>query len=209
MNKRLIAIGLTLALGGLSTSAFAAHAGDPGQFYIGAGVGQAKWDPDHSKDVHDIDDSDTTANVRFGYVWHWGVDFAVEGGYADLGKINANWGGEYDTYHETVEAHELFAGVKVKYRFAQNWYVNGRGGIAQAKIKDRQIDTYQEYGDQSPSPHYFNYDKNKTSWYAGVGIGYDFSRHFGLELAYDYYRNKMDDWDAPIGTVTVGAEYRF
>lgn len=220
MHKRLIAIGLALALGGLSTSALAAHAGDPGQFYIGAGVGQAKWNIDHGSDIN-LDDSDTAFNVHFGYVWHWGIDFAIEGGYADLGKVTANWKDvytniiakgkdAYDTYHETAESHAVFAGVKVKYHFAQNWFVSGRGGITQTKYEDHMLDTYQEAGDQSSTTsNYLNSDETNTGWYAGVGIGYDLSRHFGLGLAYDYYHGEFAAVDANIGTVTLNAEYRF
>lgn len=208
MNKRLIAIGLALALGGLSTSAFAANAGDPGQFYIGANVGQAKWDVDHSSDIK-LDDSDTAASVRFGYVWHWDVDFAVEGGYTDLGEISADWGDPYDTYHQTIKGHEVFAGVKVKYGFAQNWYVSGRAGIAQGKFESSTTYVYTDSNNQPSGSGYSRYDETKTGWYAGVGIGYDFSRHFSLGLAYDYHHNKMDDVDMNVGTVTIGAEYRF
>ncbi|HEX7338442.1 MAG TPA: porin family protein [Rhodanobacteraceae bacterium] len=206
MNKRILVIGLALALGGLSTSALAGNAGEPGQFYVGAGVGQAKWHVDHDSDIK-LDNTDTTANLRFGYVWHWNVDFAVEGGYVDLGKITADWHDTTDDYHETLKSQGLFAGAKVKYGFAGNWYVDGRGGLFQGQVKDDQIDNYVE-GSQAVTDT-FRENETKTGWYAGVGVGCNLSRQFSLGLNYDYYHSKLDDLDINIGAVTVSAEYRF
>lgn len=212
MNKRILVIGLTLALGGMSTAAFAGNAGDPGQFYIGAGVGQAKWDVDINPDSgFRLDDTDTTANVRFGYVWHWGVDFAVEGGYADLGEFETHYSDNNSSVHGSIENHGLFGGVKVKYGFARGWYVAGRGGLYQGKAEANSVSIYDDGITHAEDT--FSSDETKTGWYAGVGIGYDLSRHFSLSVNYDYFHSEFADLDnnvdTDIGTVTVGVEYRF
>lgn len=206
MKKRILVIGLALAMGGISTTALAA---EPGQFYVGAGVGQAKWHVDVPGGLSGVklDDSDTTASVRFGYVWHWSVDFAVEGGYVDLGKLTSNYADQYDTIRTQIKNQGAFAGVKVKYGFAQNWYVEGRGGLYQAKVSQDGSDVYVMNGQQTTDT--FSTDETKTNWYAGVGVGYDLSRQFSLGLNYDYYRSKFMDADLNVGTVTVSAEYRF
>lgn len=204
MSKRILVIGMALALGGLSTASFAAD----GNFYIGVGVGQAKWHLGGDTSDVKFDDTDTTANLRFGYVWHGNVDFAVEGGYIDLGKLSSDWADKYDQVHTSAKSQGLFAGVKVKYHFAGGWYVGARGGLYEGRIKQDGNESYAKSSDYWVSDT-FSDDETHTGEYAGVGLGYDFGRHFGLGLEYNYYHNKFFDTTVNFGTATVAAEYRF
>ncbi len=207
MSKRILVIGMALALGGLSTASFAAD----GNFYIGAGVGQAKWHISgvSVSDGTRIDDTDTAANLRFGYVWHGNVDFAVEGGYADLGKLSSDWADKYDQVHTSAKSQGLFAGVKVKYHFSKGWYIGARGGLYEGRIKGHDTDRYTNSLDDSWTTSTSSEDETRVGEYAGVGLGYDFGRHFGLGLEYNYYHNKFFDTTVNFSTVTVAAEYRF
>jgi OOP family OmpA-OmpF porin/outer membrane immunogenic protein len=48
-----------------------------------------------------------------------------------------------------------------------------------------------------------------TSWYAGAGVGYDFSNNASVGLNYDYFDAKKDNVDLSTDMISLSAEYRF
>lgn len=203
MKKRILATGLAMALAAASTASFAA---DTGNFYVGADVGQAHHRLGDNPDER-IDRSDTAAAVRFGYVWHWAVDFGVEGGYATLGKITDDYTQHNSGYPSrmSIETSGLFAGTKVKYHFSDAWYVSARAGVFQSHVKVRDHDESPDGGDYRAS-------STNGSWYAGAGVGYDVSRDFSLGLSYDNFRSKVGTNDSVTfntAMFSLSAEYRF
>src|SRR5699024_3027185 len=129
------------------------------------------------------------ANVRIGYAWHWNVDFAVEGGYANLGKLKTSWSEEFDKVYTSSKAQGLFIGAKVKYGFGSSWYVSARGGFLQGIIKQNGNGSY-DNGSGTWVSDSFSNKSNHLGEYVGVGIGYDLTRQFSIGLNYDYYHNK-------------------
>ena len=89
------------------------------------------------------------------------------------------------------------AGVNGKINVWQGLYLSGRAGVYGWKG--------QGYDNQSINRH----DLDKVSYYAGTGVGYDFSEHFGLGLSYDYFHAKKDHVSLSTDTASVTAEYRF
>ena len=205
MKKHLLALGLAAMLGGVSTSTFAAG-NDPGNFYVGANVGQAQYRigviPGEKMDL-----DDTAAAVRFGYQWHGTVDFGLEAGYVDLGKLVDNYDDGTVSFHDDLGAKGWLLGANLTRRFETPWYVQVRGGWQRSDvdISSRYSQPgYREYGSASASGN---------GWYAGVGGGYDFSNNVSVGVHYDNYHVKADqDGYGAHGNVsafTVQLEYRF
>lgn len=212
MNKRLLVIGLGLALGGVSTASLAGGPGDfypdtSGNFYLGASASSAHWNIDTPTPGVHLDDSSTAVRVTLGYVWHWGVDFAVEGGYADLGELTSDWADSTGSVHTTLKNQGLFGGVKVGYRFARNWHISGRTGLYENRMRQDGVEVYT--ANNTVVTDRFSYDQTKTRWYAGVGLGVDVTPQFALSLNYDYYAARFEGVDIDIDATTLGAQFRF
>ena len=204
MKKHLFAIGLAVMLGGVSTVTFAADS-QTGNFYVGANVGQAQYRvgviPGEKVDLED-----TASAVRLGYVWHWNVDFAVEGGYVNLGTLTDDYHNEDVVIHEKVKTSGPFAGAAMKYHVSDAWYLSARAGLFQSNVKIR---------NRSEAPSIVANDRSSTSsssWYAGAGVGYDVTPKFGLGLNYDNYHGKVTEDSTEtfnVAMFSLSAEYRF
>ena len=200
MKKHILAASLAMVLASVSTASLAA---DTGNFYVGAEAGQAQHRLGTIPGEH-LDAKDTAAAVRFGYVWHWAVDFGVEGGYVSLGKVTDDYTSSNNDYPSNMSAETsgLFAGAKVKYHFADAWYVSARAGAFQSHVKLRDHDG-------SPEGGSFSASSTNGSWYAGAGVGYELTPEFSLGLSYDNYRSKAGIDEFNTAMFALSAEYRF
>jgi OOP family OmpA-OmpF porin/outer membrane immunogenic protein len=197
MKKTLLALALTTA-GLLSVpAAFAQNAPtDNGGWFVNGNVGRT------SIDKGPYDNHDTGYGINGGYRWALSPSFALgaEAGYNDLGNINAKniFNSQPVVDKGKSQLHGWTAGVNGHFNLSPNWYLSARTGI---------------YGWQG---HGLSNDQNPvrkglddTSWYAGGGVGYDFSHNFSLGLNYDYYDAKKQHVDLSTDMVSVSAEYRF
>jgi hypothetical protein len=204
MNKYVIAIA-ALALGGACTSSFAQ---DAGAFFVNAGVGQAQYHVGNAENSNSAqDDTDTAAALRFGYLWHGPIDFGLEGGYVDLGKLKVSSVGNAVLEEADVHAKGWVLGVAGKYHFADRWFVSARGGWLRTS-------TDVDYRYSSPVDSMTASGSiDGDGWYGGVGLGYDLSSNFSLGVNYDNYhvKAKTDEVsaDANVGSWMVTAEYSF
>ncbi len=195
MKTTLIAI----AAAGLTALPVTSHAADKAGFFINGNVGQSTID----KGVYD--DDDTAYGISAGCRWALAPNFAlgVEGGYTDLGTWSPKAGavgalpaGEFLT---DAELSGWTAGVNAHLNLSDNWYLSGRTGLFHADIK----------GDRLVAGLPVHADDTSNSWFAGAGIGYDFSENFSLGLNYDYYKADKDGLKFDPSVVSVGAEVRF
>jgi len=203
MKKNVLAAGLAAVMAVASTASFAA---DRGNVYVAVDAGQARHHL-HGQPGESVDTNDTAVSVRFGYVWHWAVDFGVEGGYVDLGKATDDYtqnNAGYDSYM-SIEGSGPFAGANVKYHFADAWYVAARAGLFQSHVKIRDHDG-------APDGVALHASSSTGSWYAGVGVGVDLTSALSLGLNYVNFRNKLAFVDSSTyntGMFALSAEYRF
>jgi OmpA-OmpF porin, OOP family len=199
-----IAIGVAIAIA--STSAMAAD----GQFFInGEGAGQ-----DTSfNNLRDRDPTSWAGAVRLGYLWNaqsftWGV----ETGYVDLGQIAgtnygliSSLGGPYDPLRINVRTDGEILGGVFKAHFGDNgWFFSSRAGWIHTQTYATEHDAL-GFGSAKANA-------SDNGFYVGAGIGYDFSRHFGVSLNYDLYHSQAPGiWQGHFGTSMYGgtAEFRF
>ncbi|HXE78003.1 MAG TPA: porin family protein [Rhodanobacter sp.] len=197
MKKTLLAIALASAglFAATAASAQDMSAGNGGWF-INGNVGQATLD-------HGPYDDDTTGYaINGGYRWALNPSAAlgVEVGYNDLGNIHAKniFQSGPVIQDDKSQLHGWTAGVNGHFNFNPNWYVSARGGL------------------YSWTGHGLNNDVNPirkglddTSWYAGAGVGYDFSNNVSLGINYDHYDASKQGVNLGTNLISVSAEYRF
>lgn len=198
MNKTLFAIAIAAAgLTALPVTSNAAQ--DKAGFFINGNVGKSNV----NKGVYD--DNDTGYGVNAGYRWSLAPSFAfgVEGGYTSLGtwspKSIASAALPLGVIYNDAKLSGWTAGINGHLNMTDNWYLSGRTGLFRGDIK----------GDQTIAglPVYTKGTSN--SWYAGAGVGYDFSDNFGLGLNYDYYKADKNGLKFNPSLVSVSAEVRF
>ena len=204
MNKYLRSLA-ALALAGACGSALAQ---DKGAFFVNAGVGQAKYHLDEATGGNYAqDDSDTSAALRLGYLWHGPVDFGIETGYVDLGELKASLISGAVLEEARVSSEGWMLGATGRYHFAEQWFVSARGGWLRGS-SDVDYRVSSPVGSAGGSG-----DADGDGWYGGVGVGYDVSSAFSLGLNYDRYHVEAEadgaSADADVDTWMVTAEYRY
>lgn len=191
---------LALAAAGLAALPVLGHAAeDKGGFFVNGSVGQSTL----SKGIYD--DNDTAYNANIGYRWALAPNFAlgIEGGYTDLGnwspKSSASAAIPGTALLRNAELSGWTAGVNAHWNLGDNWYVSGRTGLFRADIK----------GDYLVAGLPVGVDDTSNKWYAGAGVGYDFSDKFSVGLNYDYYKADKNGLKIDPDMISVSAEARF
>ena len=197
MKLTLIALGLVAA--GLIAIPASSHAanGDNGGFFINGNVGQSNLD----KGVYTDNDTGYGANIGYRWAINPSVALGVEGGYTKLGTFSPT--ASFDVaglQSAKIEGWNL--GVNGHFNITPNWYVSGRAGLFRADLKGSALGP-----DLVSAPIYVDDTSNK--YYAGVGLGYDFSNNVSIGVNYDYYKANKDGLNFNPDLVSVSAEYRF
>jgi OOP family OmpA-OmpF porin/outer membrane immunogenic protein len=153
-------------------------------------------------DHHWYSGHDTGYQLTGGYLWAvnpW-ILVGVEGGYNDLGNIKASNVFHSEDIYNTGRAklRGWMAGANAHFNLATNWFVTAHAGLYFWKGHGM--------GKQEDALHR---SLSKTSWYAGAGVGYDFSNDFSISVNYDYYKAKKHDVSLTQDMISVGGEYRF
>jgi len=206
----------TLGLVGLAAVVSpCAVAEDDAAWYVGGNIGKSRASFDDARIRNGLlgagftttsisdNDRDTGFKVFGGYQFN--RYFALEGGYFSLGKFNFT--------ATTVPAGTLQGEIKVTgfnldlvgmLPMTEEFYGFARAGVIDADAKDNFTGTG-AVTVLNPSP-----SKRAVGYKAGLGLGYDFVRAFGLRLEVERYRiddavgNKGD-----IDLLSAGFVYRF
>jgi len=193
MKRRFLIAATAVVLAAGSSSAFA---DEPGAFFVNTNLGQSSY---NSGTV--TSNTAFGATVRGGYAWYseaW--NFGVEAGYADLGTVRGPVNINGVTATESAKAEGPLVGINLKYKFANQWYLSARVGYLHTSVDTRVAG-------------FGSYDFHGGGGYGGAGVGYDFTNHFSVGLAYDNYRIKyrvLDlNFSGNVGHSSIFAEYRF
>jgi len=188
---------LALASAGLAAAPAMSHAADAngpgGGFFINGNIGQSSL----SKGAYDDNDTGYAGNIGYRWALNPNVALGIEGGYTDLGKFDPKSGSD-GLGRASVKGWT--AGVNGHFNITPEWYLSGRAGLFRADIKG-------SYLDESASP--VNVDDTSSKYYAGAGVGYDFSNNFSVGVNYDYYKADKNGLKFDPSLVSVSAEYRF
>jgi outer membrane immunogenic protein len=158
-----------------------------------------------------------------GYRWKAGPDLGLglEAGYVDLGNYRVKNVFESDQdVNQRSSRNALrgwIVGVNGRINLAPQWYLSAHGGYFRAN------DNNNNYNNTVAEDLGFSDGgrKNRGSWYAGVGTGWDVNEHWGVGVQYDYFhanagrvRNNATGETSPglkrsTGIVSLAGEYRF
>ena len=138
-------------------------------FYVGAGVGRAKAQDWCSPGGFDTCDDKKTAWKVFGG-YQFTPNFALEAGYANLGKFTATFGPESENAEVTAWEASFVAGVPLMQRLG----IFGRLGAYRATVKD--VDNLFRT---------FEHDNNDFTF--GAGLSYDFTRNLAVRGEWQRY----------------------
>ena len=180
--RKIFVLATAIALVGLSSSAMAAGGfvrGELGRSHVTADVAGVGSDSDN----------DSSYSIRGGY--YFNDNFAVEGFYSNL----------YDKTQDGVSGKLTAIGLGLvgKKNFGADntgFFIDGRAGVARGKIA---VSATGLGSDSATS----------TKPYFGVGVGYDFTKNFGLSLNLDHLKGSGDGLSITAKPVTLGLEYRF
>lgn len=195
------AIVLALAAAGVfaAVPAFAQDAtasGADSGFYVNGAVGHSYFGSGHNSG------SDTGYQINGGYRFALTPSFALgpEIGYNDLGNVDINnvFNSSPVIAHGKASLHGWTVGANAKYSVTPNWYVSARTGLYAWNGRGTSNDI---------NP--VDMHRNADGYYGGLGVGYDFSRKFGVGVGYDYYRAKKDNLNLSTGLLSAQAEVRF
>ncbi|MEI7430734.1 MAG: porin family protein [Betaproteobacteria bacterium] len=188
---------LTLAvlLGGLGCMA-SANAADPVTgFYMGGSLGMASTNVSFNNinsNMTVTDKTDRALSIRTGYRIH--TNWAVEGGYADLGTMKYKETGWPDGSMKTSVWHIDAVGI---IPLADKIEVFGKVGVAQMNY------TFND-----------GYKDHKTTPHLGLGISYAILPALALRAEYDDYgKAKYSDGSSSVdinsSQFSLGMDYRF
>ncbi len=186
--KKTFVLSAALALAGLSSAASAADS----SWFVRGEVGRSHDSVDVSG-FGSESDNDTSYSIRGGY-W-FNPNIAVEGFYSKF--YDQTFSDGIDTAH--LELSAIGLGVVGKKNFGADgngFFIDGRAGITRGKVQ-ASVTGFGSGSDTSTKP------------YVGAGVGYDFSRNFGLSLNYDHHKGSGDGLSVTANTLTLGAEFRF
>lgn len=191
-----------------------AVAGDAG-WYAGIGAGQTKAKIDDAKIISGLlgngftttsisnDDSDTGYKIFSGYQFN--RNFALEGGYFDLGKFGftANTV-PLGTLNGTIKLRGFNLDAIGTLPLTDKFSVFGRVGLNHAQARDSFTGTGLVYvADPNPS-------KRETNLKVGLGAQYNFTDALGMRLEAERYRiNDAVRDKGDIDLVSVSLVYRF
>ena len=194
MNKMIKVAVFAMVIGGVSTAAFAA---DTGAFFINGNIGQS-----HFHDKSFSDRSDTTIAARVGYVWHVGdaSDVGVETGYVDLGQAQDAMVSNFNTIYLKAKLSGPVVGANYKYKFSNKMFVSVRAGWFRSKF-------------DVSGPGLASQSFSGDGAYGGMGVGYDFTKHFGLGVNFDEYHGRASVYGVKskegVSAISGFVEYRF
>jgi OmpA-OmpF porin, OOP family len=193
MSIKRFAVGM-LAAGALLAAPAYGQLKDSG-FYIGGGLGWSDASIDSAginaaatavgfaSAATTADDNDTGFKLFAGYQLN--RNFAVEVGYANLGKfstITTTTGPAATISGEVKVENNWFADLVGIVPFGNNFSFFGRIGLLYSETK------VSAFGAGPGGTVAVNSKEDDISWKAGLGIGYDFTNQFGIRGEWERYR---------------------
>ena len=219
-NEKVLVLASLLLASGMAAAQTAKHTG----FYVGGSVGGAWVDicnvagdianmtrsAGATNVTSDEDEGDTVFKLFAGYKFN--KNFAIEGGYADLGKYTASasgsLGGVSGAINGDVKAYAIFIDAVgfLPATTNEDFSVFGKAGLAYTETKANASAAIAGFGSASASDR-----ESEVVPKLGLGAQYYVTRNAALRAEYDIYFNVGDEGktgesnvQVVSATVTVG-----
>lgn len=214
MKKSIKAAGVIGLLGCVAISSSYA-ATDDTFWYLGGNIGQSKAKIDDARITSQLpgtasvsDDNNGNAYKLFGG-YQFNRNFAVEGGYFNLGEFGYNATTLPPALPGTLSGKIKLQGLNLDavgmLPLGDKFSVFGRLGMQYAQAKDNFSSTGVVATPTNPNP-----SKNALNYKAGLGVQYDFNRSLGMRLEAERYRiNDAINNKGDIDMYSIGLVYHF
>jgi hypothetical protein len=182
----------------LSGASHAQSTGADGGWYGRAQLGSAKV----NERSLGLNDSASSGTVAIGY--RFNPSWSAEAGLVKLGEVRSRATIAGSPTNLRLKASGFTLGIAGKLHLGDDgtgWYIGGPIGVAWLGSEGRVLSSNGGSAVDLKKEH-------KASVYAGVNLGYDFSRDFGISLNVDRYR-VGDRRTADATFLSLGAEFRF
>jgi OOP family OmpA-OmpF porin len=217
MKKIVKTIGV-LGLVGCAAMNSAYAASDDSFWYVGGNLGKSRTKIDDDKILSSLQasglpstisdtDRDTAFKLFGGYKFN--KNFAVEGGYFDLGQFSYTATTTPPALAGTLNGKAKFSGLNIDavgfLPFTEKFSAFARLGLNYTQAKDSFSSTGAVATPSNPSP-----SKDSANYKFGLGVQYDFTESLGMRVEAERYR--IDDAIGNKGDVdmySLGLVYRF
>lgn len=215
MNRIVKTVG-TLSLVGCAAMNSPFAVADDSGWYIGANAGQSRAKIDDARITAQLlgvgpasiaDDNRDTGYKLFGG-YQFNRNFALEGGYFDLGQFG------YTATIPAPTAGTLVGRIRLKgvnidavgiLPLTEQFSAFGRIGLNYAQARDNFTNTGLVPVPANPNP-----SKNDTNYKLGLGLQYDFTKSLGMRIEAERYRiNDAVGNRGDINMYSLGLVYRF
>lgn len=157
--------------------------------YVGASVGSAYWS-DNCSGLTSCSKNDTSYKIFGGY--NFTPNFAVEGGYTDLGKITGNNGAG----NVSVTANGVELAAVGKAPVGSGFGLFGKLGLSMMQAKNSGFNGAFD-------------NTTSTQLLAGVGATYAINSQVALRAEYETRQVKFSGTKDTVGNFTVGIQASF
>lgn len=205
----------TLGLVALAAIASPGAAADDSAWYVGGNVGKSKASIDNERitssllsegfSTTSLSDEDSSTGFKLFGGYRFNRFFAMEGGYFDLGKFGFTANTlPLGTLTGKIKVNGVNLDLVAMMPLAERFSAFARAGVIYAEAKD----TFTGSGSVAvfnPNP-----SKRAANYKYGVGLGFDFTRAFGMRVEAE--RHRIDDAVGNKGDIdlySVGLVYRF
>jgi len=217
MKKIVKTIGV-LGLVGCAAMNSAYAASDDSFWYVGGNIGKSRTKIDDDKIISQLQaaglpssisdsDRDTAFKLLGGYKFN--KNFAVEGGYFDLGQFSYTATTIPPALAGTLSGNARISGLNIDavgfLPITEKFSAFARLGLNYAQVKDSFSSTGSVATPSDPSP-----SKDSANYKFGLGVQYDFTESLGMRVEAERYR--IDDAIGNKGDVdmySLGLVYRF
>lgn len=190
VNARHILATAVLAL----AASTGAHAAD---LYVGGSLGQSSWKVDQEPGVS-LDKNDTGFKLLLGA--QFSPNFAVEGGYVDLGKAKLSGSVGETLINGDIKGSGFFVDAVGKLPLSPQWAVFGKLGVFNGKAKLSGTTSTGQSGSDS--------DRGTDIKY-GLGAEYALSKTVAIRGEWERYRFKVWGDKGDVDLVSVGVTFGF
>lgn len=203
------------------TCAFAATVHAENSWYVLGSMGQSKFDEsksDADRSVSDtnisvasssLDNTDSAYKLQAGY--QFTPNFAIEGGYVDLGELNY-----------TASLNDILFAYKAKVKVdAKGWNIDAVGilplnkylslfakaGVIDANVKNKTVVSYNYIGETSDTE-----SSTDIKPLFGIGASYSFNDNIAARIEVERYRNlgdKNTTGEGDVDLYSAGIAYKF
>ena len=220
LNSRKAALSSLFAVAIVTVLPSTSHAQDS-RFYIGGSIGRSQVKIDTgaladettaaglSNTGYSANNSDTGWKLFAGYKFH--PNFAVEGGYVDLGKFSAS------TIITAVNGTPIVpTSLTFSIKATEGFFVSGLGiwPVNNQFSMFGKVGGYNMKTEATASVLGINISDNarNNGWLLGLGGQFDFTKNVGLRLEWERF-NEVGDKDktgqGDVGLLSLGLVYRF